>query len=150
MRRVLLTAFGVIFFVCIAAGCASAPGSADSQITKETEPENVNVPKGISPTEDEIAQTITQFEGISREDAIALWHVKRKQEQASAGYEAYWTLLRRSGEDDQALLVDTIKTLREAKDLLDPVCRAYPNNQPLNSLSEAMMGDLNSLEARKK
>ena len=150
MKNILSVAIMLGFTMCLTLGCASTSGAEKPEDTAKPVTPTENVDAGISPTEDEITQTITQFEGINREHAIAVWRVKRKHEEASAGYEAYWTLLQRSGENNQALLVDTLKTLKEAKELLDPVCKAYPNNQPLNSLSEAVMGDLHSLEARKK
>lgn len=139
MRKSLfaLLATAVVLGFCV--GCAAAPG------TKEAGKQDGAQNEAPVLTEEQIGKIVAQFAGVRREHAMDVWEANLKWEQATVEFEAYMDNLRRFGKNDMALLSAAIRTHREAKKLLEPLCTLYPHNGPLNSMDDVIKGGLNSL-----
>ena len=145
--RKMVAAAALAAVLC--AGCSAARKDAASAGEQPARAQEVQkAAPGLS--EDEIVRITAEFAGVAREHAADLFHAKKKAEQATVEFEAYFVLLYRTGEDNQAMLDAAVRTHREAKELIDPLRKLYPYNDAINSMAEAVVQDLLVLEGRKK
>jgi len=130
-------------------GCSSTQTSEDSSPKTEAASEEKSSEKtGL--TEEQVSKMLSEFPGVSREHAQDLWTAKEKADIAQNDITAYWELRQRFGENSPSMLEAAIKSTTEAKNLLEPLCREYPHNAPLNSLADMIIQGLKSLEEQKR
>ena len=149
MKNSLIAVLGVCAALALCAGCSATP---DTDKAKAEQPETKQEPekKGPTLTEEEISQIMTKFAGVSRDDAADVLRAKRKAQQAEVEYRAYLLLLYRESENNQELLRAALRTNKEAKELLDPLCGKYPHNNALNSTANVVIQAIRYLEAQKE
>jgi hypothetical protein len=149
MRKgfVVVLASAAVLALCV--GCAGTPGKDGTEGDEAPKPAPKVVKKTGEPTAEQIDQIVTNFGGIDRKHAVAVWKAKEAQEQAADEFAAY-LIIRKDGDDNQEFLKVAIKTHRKAKALVVPLCELYPHNNAINHMANVVIMGLRALETATK
>ena len=146
MRNRLLFTVVITFLLCL--GCSSGPGVKDGEKPANEQAEGQKT--GNEPTEEQIAKIMHDFAGIAPEHAVAVWHASEKAEDAKYEFRAFYRLPFKEKKENLTLLSAAIRTHKDAKKLLEPLCKLYPHNVLLEDTDAFVTQGLRALEGQKR
>jgi hypothetical protein len=142
MRNSLFFAIVILLLLCMS--CSSGPNAKNGGKTVDGEATSQN--EKNEPTEEQIAKVMHDFAGIAPEHAVAVWHASEKAEDAKYEFRAFYRLSYKEKKENLALLSAAIRTHKEAKKLLEPLCKLYPHNVLLEDTDAFVTQGLRALE----
>lgn len=145
MRNSLFFAIAVLLLLCVS--CSSGPDVKDGEKNADGEAESQK--EKNEPTEEQVAKIMHDFAGIAPEHAVAVWHASEKAEDAKYEFRAFYRLPYKEKKENLALLSAAIRTHKEAKKLLEPLCKLYPHNVLLEDTDAFVTQGLRALERQK-